>query len=209
MKNLFFVIGFICISQAAHAQFFSFGLKGGVNTQVKKPQDIIINNGDTSFHLGVDKYKFGTQFGIWAKIGSGLFFQPELVFNSNRTDYVVGESSANEVIRNERYNYLDLPLMAGLSLGPLRVMAGPVGHYFLSSKSELADFDGYEERFKQMTWGWQLGAGLGFGRLSADIRYEGNFSKQGNHMTFFGDQYEFSNRPSRILISLNYALIKV
>ncbi len=208
MKNLFFVIGFIFVSQTIHAQFFSFGLKGGVNTNVKKPQDIIITTGDTSFHLGVNKYKFGTQFGIWAKIGSGLYFQPELVFNSNRTDYVIGESPAGDLILNERYNFLDLPLLAGLSLGPLRVMAGPVGHYFLSSKSELTDFDGYEERFKQMTWGFQLGAGIGLGRLSADIRYEGNFSKQGNHITFFGDRYEFSNNPSRIMLSLNYALIK-
>ncbi|HRI58470.1 MAG TPA: outer membrane beta-barrel protein [Saprospiraceae bacterium] len=207
MKNLFFVIGILFFAPAAQAQF-SFGLKGGLNTQTVKPDDIIIGSGDTSFNFGVDKVKFGTQFGVYARIGNKLFFQPELVFNSNKVDYVIGESSVGEVVKNEKYQYLDLPLLVGFSMGPLRFHGGPVGHYFLSSTSELTDFDGYEARFKQMTWGWQAGLTIGRGRLSADIRYEGNFSKQGNHITFFGDEYHFSNTPARLMVGLNFALIK-
>lgn len=207
MKNLFFVIGILFFAQAAQAQF-SFGLKGGLNTQTVKPDDIIIGSGDTAINFGVDKIKFGTQFGVYARIGNKLFFQPELVFNSNKVDYVIGESSVGEVVKNEKYQYLDLPLLVGFTAGPLRFHGGPVGHYFLNSTTELTDFDGYEARFKQMTWGWQAGLTIGKGRLSADIRYEGNFSKQGNHITFFGDEYHFSNTPARLMVGLNFALIK-
>lgn len=207
MKNLFFVIGMLFLAFSAQAQF-SFGIKGGLNSQTVKPDNITIGSGDTAFNFGVDKIKFGTQFGVYARIGNAVFFQPELIFNSNKVDYVIGESSVGEVIKNERYQHLDLPLLVGFSAGPLRFHGGPVGHYFLSSKSELTDFDGYAARWKQMTWGWQAGLTIGRGRFSADIRYEGNFTKQGDHITFFGDKYHFSNTPSRLMVGLNIALVK-
>lgn len=207
MKNLVFAIGLIFFAHAAQAQF-SLGIKGGMNTQINKPEDIVVGGSDTAFDFGVDKLKFGTQFGVYARIGGKIFFQPELIFNSNKTGYKIGESSVGEVVKNEKYQYLDLPLLVGFTVGPLRLHGGPVGHYFLSSKSELTDFDGYAARFKQMTWGWQAGLTIGTGRFSADIRYEGNFNKQGDHITFFGDKYHFSNTPARLLVGLNIAIVK-
>ncbi|MCB0545559.1 MAG: PorT family protein [Saprospiraceae bacterium] len=207
MKNLFLVFALIAIAHTVEAQF-SFGLKGGVNSQVVKPGDILIGGGDTSFNFGVDKFKFGTQIGAYFRIGEKVFFQPEIIFNSNKTDYKVGESSIGEVIKNEKYHYLDLPLLVGFTAGPVRLHGGPVGHYYLSSSSELTDFDGYAARWKQFTWGWQAGLTIGTGRFSADIRYEGNFNKAGDHITFFGDKYHFSNNPARLIVGLNIALIK-
>lgn len=208
MKNLFFASLFLLVANIAQAQFFSLGLKGGLNTQVNQPGDIIIGDGDTTFNFGVDGRKFGTQFGAYMRFGKRIFFQPELLFNSNKTDYKIGESSVGEVIKNEKYQYLDFPLLLGAKLGPVRFQAGPVGHYFLNSKSELTDFDGYEARFKQMTWGWQGGLNVGFRRVSLDLRYEGNFTKQGDHITFFGDRYNFSDSPARLIVGLNFAIVK-
>ena len=187
MKNLFLASFFLLFGHVAHAQLFSFGLKGGLNTQVNKPQDIILGSGDTSLNFGINKSNFGTQFGAYFRFGKGIFIQPEILFNSNRVDYKIGESSVGEVIKNEKYQYLDIPVLVGFKLGPVRLQGGPVGHYFLNSTSELTDFDGYKARFKQMTWGWQTGLNVGAGRFSFDLRYEGNFSNQGNHITFFGD----------------------
>ncbi len=130
------------------------------------------------------------------------------MFNSNRTDYKIGESSAGDVIKNEKYQFLDIPVLVGAKLGPVRLQVGPVGHYFLKSTSELKDFKGYEARFKQMTWGWQGGLNIGFKRVSLDFRYEGNFSKLGDHITFFGDQYHFSDSPARLIVGLNFAIVK-
>ncbi len=208
MKNLILAICCLFIANAAQAQWFSLGLKGGLNTQINGQDDITIGGGDTSFVLGLDGRKFGTQFGAYMRFGNKFFFQPEVLFNSNKTDYKVGESQVGEVIKNEKYQYLDIPLLVGAKLGPVRFQAGPVGHYFLKSTSELSDFDGYEARFKQMTWGWQGGLNIGFKRISLDFRYEGNFTKQGDHITFFGDKYNFSNTPARFIVGLNFALVK-
>lgn len=207
MKQTLVVIVLLFSAAAARAQF-AFGLKGGLQTQLKNPTDITIGSGDTSFNFGVEDLKFGTQFGLWFRFGNTIFLQPELVFNSNRTDFKIGETPAVEIVKTERYQHLDMPLLVGFTLGPVRVHGGPVGHYFLNSKSELVDFDGYAERWKQFTWGWQAGLTLGTGRFSADIRYEGNFNKYGDQVTFFGDSYHFSNNPARLVLALNVAIVK-
>ncbi len=207
MKNLFAIALLFFCTYSAHAQF-SIGFKGGVNTQIGKPEDIIIGGGDSTLNFGVENFKFGTQFGAYVRIGNKFFFQPELTFNSNKTDYRVRKNNIGDVVKNERYQYLDLPLLLGFTTGPVRWMGGPVGHVFLNSNSELTDFKEYSSKFKQMTWGWQAGLTVGTGRFSFDLRYEGNFSKQGDHVMFFGDKYNFSNNPQRFILGLNVALIK-
>lgn len=207
MRHAILIVSALLLCNLAQAQFFALGLKGGVNTQINKPDDILVS-GDTSFNLGVKDFKFGTQFGAFIRIGNKMFFQPELIFNSNRTDFQVGTSSVGEVVKTERYQFLDLPLMVGVKTGPIRINAGPVGHYFLNNNSELKDVKGYSDKFKQMTWGWQAGITIGTGRFSADLRYEGNFSKSGDHINFFGKPYHFSNNPARFILGVNIALIK-
>jgi len=207
MKH-FLVVSILLLCAAAAQAQFAFGLKGGFQTQLKNPEDITIGTGDTSFSFGVDDLKFGTQFGAWFRIGNTVFLQPEIIFNSNRTDFRIGETSAGDIVKSERYQNLDIPVLVGVTAGPIRLHAGPVGHYFLSSKSELTDVKGYAERWKQFTWGWQAGLALGTGRISADIRYEGNFNKFGDQVTFFGDKYAFSNNPARLVLALNIAIVK-
>ncbi len=209
MKNLIFAILALFLANTAQAQFFGLGLKAGLNTQINHPDDITIGNGgDPNLNFGVDGRNFGTQIGGYMRFGKRFFVQPEVLFNSNKIDYKIGESGVGEVIKNEKYQYLDIPVLMGVKLGPLRLQAGPVSHYFLKSTSELTDFKGYEARFKQMTWGWQGGLNIGFKRISLDLRYEGNFSKQGDHITFFGDQYHFSDSPARFIVGLNFAIVK-
>lgn len=207
MKHLLLVSILFFSAAAARAQF-AFGIKGGFQTLTTSPDDITIGDGENAFNFGVDDIKFGTQFGAWARIGRTVFIQPELVFNSNRTDFRIGETSAGDIVKSEKYQNLDIPILVGITAGPVRLHGGPVGHYFLNSSSELTDFDGYAERWKQFTWGWQAGLAIGTGRFSADIRYEGNFNKFGDHVTFFGDKYQFSNNPARLVLALNIAIIK-
>lgn len=207
MKHL--LVAFLLLFSVGTLQAqFSFGFKGGFQTQLKNPHDFTVGSSDTSFNFGVNDLKFGTQFGAWFRIGNAIYLQPEILINSNRTDFKIGETSAADIVLSEKYQNLDIPILVGFTAGPIRLHGGPVGHYFLNSKSELVDVNGYAARWKQFTWGWQAGLMIGTGRFSADIRYEGNFNKYGDHITFFGDQYHFSNNPARLVLALNIALVK-
>jgi hypothetical protein len=207
MKHVIVASFLMLVGLSANAQLIAFGLKGGVNSQVEKPKDILVM-ADTAFNFGVKNFKFGTQFGAYLRLGNKIFIQPEILLNSNKTDYKVSDGHLGEIVKTERYQNLDMPILVGFKVGFIRVNAGPVGHYFLNSNSELTDFKGYSERFKKMTWGYQAGITIGTGRISADIRYEGNFSNAGNQVNFYGQSYSFANTPSRLIVGINFAIIK-
>ena len=84
----------------------------------------------------------------------------------------------------------------------MRLMGGAVGHYFLSSSSELTEFEDYEQKFDNLTYGWQAGIGVDVLNIMLDVRYEGNFSKFGDHIVFSGESFAFDHAPARLLASL-------
>jgi len=80
-----------------------------------------------------------------------------------------------------------------------------VAHVFLDSTSELFDFANYEQNFDDLTIGYQAGIGLDIWKFVLDFKYEGNFQKYGDHLVFFGNQYQFDDSPGRMIASLGFA----
>lgn len=203
-QTILFVLALFMLATTADAQKFRFGLKLGTQSDKQSFDDIQIGGSD-SLTLGLEGRQIGFHGGVWARFGERLYFQPELVFNTRSSEFEVGNISAGTLIKKEKYSYMDVPLLVGLSIGPLRLHGGPVGHVFLNSTSDLFDIDGYSENFDPLNWGWQAGVGIGRGRFSLDLRYEGNNFKD-DHYTFAGQQYASANAPARFIASFNIAL---
>lgn len=186
----------------------NLGLRAGINTLDVQPGSLLIINKQKAeeFNLAVTNANYGFHFGIQIPVVLGKFmFQPEVLLNSNSIDYKYSDIVSNQIFK-ETYNYLDLPLMFGYKAGFFRIMGGPVGHVLVHNKSELFNIDGYSEKFKTFTWGYQLGLGLTISRFTIDARYEGNLYKFGSHINFFGEQYNFDTNPSRFIASIGYLL---
>ena len=207
MKKILFAAFFFAAFQTiSTAQFVKFGIKAGLTTTSIKADSLSILNPDSAHNLGlaIKNAKNGFQFGVYTKIGKGIFVQPEIIFNSNSVDYTLTDVNGSQ-LKNEKYQYLDVPILLGVKLGPLRLQGGPVGHYFLNSTSELFQIAGYKQAFKKMTYGGQLGFGLNLGKhFNIDLRWETNLSKFGNHIEFFGNSYAFDDKPSRFLATVGW-----
>lgn len=212
MKKAIFLSLCICSCLFLDAQV-KIGIRAGVNTSSLSQEniDILDNGGLDRLKVALENAQYGLHGGLLIQVKSGNFLlQPEILFNSNQIDYKVsdlqGGGLTNEILR-EKYQYLDIPIFIGYKLGGfLRLNAGPVGHVFINSSSELTNISGYAQKFKEFTWGWQGGFGLDIGKLMIDLRYEGNFNKYGDHFEFFGTRYEFDQSPARFLISIGYLL---
>lgn len=205
MKKYLLIIIFIAGASLSGVGQVNIGIKGGLSTYDLGVDDgIDIINGTDEFKLVIEDAKYGYHLGLVLQFITGSFvIQPEIVFNSNSVDYSFIEVSTSPAkIFTEKYQNLDIPFLLGLTAGPLRLMGGPVGHYHLSSSSELLEFENYSQKFQNFTYGWQAGIGFNIFNLMLDVRYEGNFTKFGDHIQFFGDNYTFSNTPSRLLASL-------
>lgn len=213
MKRFLLIAVFSSLLLPAIGQV-SFGVKAGLSSMNLDTEDIQIfeEGGGERLGIALDNSDLGLFGGFLVSFQIGaVVIQPEFYFNSNSADFKVTEidsfGDAFDEVKNEKYQYLDIPLLVGAKFGPLRIMAGPQGHVFLNSTSSLTDIEGYKQDFESLTLGWQGGVGLDLWNISLDFRYEGNFSKFGDHITVDGNRYDFNENPSRLLFSVAWIFL--
>ncbi|MCB0653272.1 MAG: PorT family protein [Saprospiraceae bacterium] len=212
MKKMLFPLVMMCFALSLNAQFLKLGIKAGASTtNINAPElNILDINGVQNLKMALKNAQYGIHGGlvIRMRFGKNFMIMPEILLNSNKVDYSIIEinnSVVTDSILSEKYQYLDIPFMFGYKSGPIRLHAGPVGHFYLNSTSELLDnIEGYEQKFEELTLGWQAGLGLDLWKFTVDFRYEGNFSKFGDHIVFFGNKYSFDQSPSRFLLSVGF-----
>ena len=207
MKKFVFAFALIGVAAVVQAQQFKWGAKVGIGTSSLRSESI---ESAAALRLSVKDAKLGYYAGLFASFNRGSFLlQPEILFNSNRIDYSFRDFKKPgivDTIRTEKYSQLDIPVLLGAKVGPLLLKAGPVAHIHLNSSSGLTSISGLTEKWKSAMWGYQVGIGLKFSsRMHLDIRYEGNFDKWGTHIKFGGQDFSFSQKPSRWLVNIGYA----
>lgn len=211
MKKFAFIILTIFLTAGmASAQFLTFGIKGGLNYSTLKFDDVkdIAANSST-YRLQTDESFQGYHIGAFARVKVfSLFIQPELYFNTSGGNVLVEEvpdvGSAVEMVRQIKYNKIDLPVMVGLKLGPLRLNAGPVATVILTEDNGVIDIiPELESLSNSAAIGYQAGAGLDlFKFLTIDYRFEGSLSKYGDKLTVGGDDYPLDSRANMHLVSI-------
>jgi Outer membrane protein beta-barrel domain len=119
--------------------------------------------------------QIGYQLGIFARINlAGLFVQPELLFTSSESALDV--TGVGDVSLN--FNKIDVPVMVGMKLGPLRLQVGPSFSFLTSAESETPAgiVEDVTENYKNSTVGYQVGVGIDISKLVLDLKYEGSLS---------------------------------
>jgi hypothetical protein len=158
----------IAVSISAKAQF-NLGIKGGVNYST-----ISSDNLKTS---GVAGY----QAGVFARIGGGLYLQPEIYLSSSGGKFT---SNDNTYSGKVTFTNLNVPVLVGLKFGPdninFRVMAGPEYISALNKNRSLSDnfntaYNNFGNAYKNNMLGYQAGVGVDLGAATVDLRYQGNF----------------------------------
>jgi hypothetical protein len=156
----------VCISAKAQ---FSLGIKGGVNFSKINANDV---NSSTVT---------GYQAGLFARIGNSWYLQPELYVNGTGSQFNSATNGSGKVT----FTNLNVPLLLGKSFGTkdlnFRLLAGPVYVAVMSKNESFSDnFNSAYENFgnyKNSSLGYQAGAGVDIGPITADLRYQGGLNK--------------------------------
>jgi hypothetical protein len=165
----------IALSISVKAQF-TLGIKGGVNYSTI--------NSDNFRTSGVAGY----QAGLFARIGNGLYLQPEVYLSSSG-----GKFNSNDNTYNGKVTFtnLNVPVLVGLKFGPqnlnFRVMAGPEYISVLNQNQNLSGnfntaYNNFGNAYKNNMLGYQAGFGVDLGAITADLRYQGDFN---NYNTYY------------------------
>ena len=194
MRHLFFILIIaIAFPTTIMAQTLQgIGLKAGLNYNANGNYFESINNTSQNPDRNV-----GYHLGLFGKIGDQVYFRPELVYTSTKSDY------DNDSFKMQK---LDAPLLVGLKvLGPISVFGGPSLQYILDSEFDGVAINDIENDF---SIGLNFGIGLNFKKLGIDLRYERGFSD--NEATFLGnngiDTNRLDTRPDQLILSISLLL---
>lgn len=201
-----------------NSQEVSFGAKAGVNFADITGDESESFDGRTSFH-----------FGAMAEIpiSGKLYFQPELIFSDQGSDYkesdtyTDAEYTITETAEGEiRLGYLNVPLMAKYYVYEgLSVEVGPQFGFLLSAKNEynytysetfiegsFTDSESGEDDIKDDVKGIDVGVNVGLGYklengLNFGARYNLGLTDANDNAEYLGDA---SYKNSVIQISIGY-----
>jgi Outer membrane protein beta-barrel domain len=203
-KLLVFAILTVSFVQFINAQ--KFGIKGGVSDFKINPNGIEIQSPNDAVQgtLDLAKAQNGYFFGAYARFGKFIHLQPEVLFNQNTVDYKLTNSDGVFSI-SEKNQSVEVPLLLGLKIGPLRAQAGPVGIFHAKSTSNWDKTDGFSQNFDKMKLGTVIGVGLNLGRhLTFDLRWQGDLNKFGDHIVVQNEQINFDKNARRVSFSIGY-----
>lgn len=207
MKRLFSIMLVIMISLPAISQI-KFGLKAGVSTNNLSMATVkTLTSGSTSYTVdALTEAKYGFHGGAFLRLTLlGIYVQPELLFATRTNEYTVKNVQTNvSSVVEQSFNKLDIPVMVGFKLGPLRLNAGPSASLLINTPKELIDSPDFESMYNRMTIGYQAGVGLDILKtLTVDLRYEGSLKKYQNQIqNLVGTTVNLDDRSNAFLLSL-------
>ena len=149
--------------------------------------------------------QFGYQLGVFLRVQVpvvGIYVQPELLVSKQSTSVNINSQSADLT-----FNQIDVPVMIGFKLGPLRVNAGPSLRFVSGADLEVPGNpkEDVKEYYKNSTIGYQAGVGIDISKFVFDLKYEGSFSDINEDLTGISP-LEFDQRTSQIVFGVGFKL---
>ena len=189
------ILFFALLPSVGFAQL-SFGLKIGANfsrlntLQAKTPRLTgpggipVLSGGQVVYDFFQDNSSTTTGIvgGAYVRFGRKIFIQPELLISAKGGSFDIVKSGLATQKINVRLTTLDVPVLIGFQLGPLRLNAGPMASLTIGTNQSLKDaLNQYttqpvRDTFKQAVFGYQAGVGISLLGIQLDARYEGNLS---------------------------------
>lgn len=199
MKKFIIIVLALVLAAPLFSQV-KFGLKAGASTDFTFTDltfpgtDVIIQNAKDA--------EWGFQGGVFMRATFAAFYiQPELLLATatNSVTYDDVEAGGAPVIYNQKFNKLNIPVLLGVKVGPLRINAGPAASVMITDPKEIIEGATY----KRATFGYQAGLGFDlFKRLTFDVRYEGNLNQFGNEIVIGGETFALDDRTGALLVQV-------
>jgi len=188
---------------------FTIGLKAGINSS-KITTDNPTVSGYTFSDFKSDA-KSGYNLGAFARFGTKVYLQPELLYcvRNGETNFMSSGVAKSQSIKLKT---IQIPVLLGfklidLKLASIRAFTGPAMSFATTGstvESNLVNVD--PKNYKKNIWDWQLGGGVDVGMITLDVRYSwglSNLSDVNTNTTNIG----FTNKGNTLTFSLGFKFI--
>ncbi len=198
MKKLILTLALVVVTVGASAQITLGPRIALTSTNLDLREEVAnVQSGDA---------EFGFQYGLFARIKVpviGLYVQPELLFSKAESSITSGAQNVDL-----SFNRVDVPIMIGGKIGPLRINAGPSLSFLTSAESDVAGLvTDIKDNYSSTNVGFQAGIGVDILKFVIDLKYEGSLSEKfGDAITVAGNSFATDERPSQIVLAVGFKL---
>lgn len=221
MKNLFVLLFILIGTLSATAQYSSkakenyasrYGFKISGGAIVTRPEITFIGNEQDYVIHQVELANSSAQFsaGLWGQKRFGwLYAEANALFSTYGMSYDVSSYTPDgQTLQNltERFSYVDLQVMGGLISNGFRIGVGPVMHILANHSSELEGLQNYNQKLRNISYGFSGAIGYDLGRFSFDLKYDKAFRTVGDHIYYGYKKSQFLETPDAISFSVAYAI---
>lgn len=211
MRKLLILSLALLIGQALSAQkILRFGPRVGVTSTTLKAGDLIVTDmqGLQDLKLSFQDSDASLQFGAFARLELlGLYVQPEFMVGSTNVTYTWESPDPNTdpITREEKMYNVNVPVMFGTKLGPIRLQGGPVYGFSFGEKSDLTDLDGYQRQFDKNDFDIRAGIGADLGPIILDLTYQIPLGSTQNVIEIDGLSYNINQPRGHLVGSVGFA----
>lgn len=198
MKKFFTILLLTMMALPAISQV-NFGIKAGASTQTVPEYQV-----STGTITPMQDATWGFHAGIFLRALLGpVYLQPEIYFATNTYEYDVQANTVSDIFE-QSFNRLEIPVLLGLKLGPVRLNAGPTATVPIGSPDALINDPAFDDLYRGTTFGYQAGIGVDiFNTLTLDARYGGSLSERfGDSVTIGNTDFRLDERQPSFILSL-------
>lgn len=180
---------------------FSLGIKGGANLQQVNFDNF--NGRQVYADIQSGERELGYHAGAFARGVLGpVVIQPEILFTHIvSTAQASGGQSENQALEIS-FNRFDIPMLAGLKLGPVILAAGPVGSFNFEERDEV-----FNKSMEDFTWGYQAVAGIVIKKVTIDFRFEGAFEDTATEIIINDQPFTTDVRANQFIVGLSIDML--
>jgi len=200
MRRLIFAFSLL-LTYSASAQL-DIGLRAGIN--LSNPQIENFQASATISDLQTDDSEISYQAGAYARLKlAALFVQGELYFSQINQSAIASFNAANVPPKSIDLSFsrVNLPVLLGLELGPVRIMGGPV---FSANFNDVSG--NLNDDLQIASLSYQVGLGAEFNKLFIDLRYEAGLGDWANAVIIEDSNYEADISTQQIMLCLGLKL---
>jgi hypothetical protein len=207
MRKTILTITLMTLVLSTFAQLpFAIGIKGSINSSKITTDDYKVSN--FNYANFKSDAKSGYNLGVFARLGTKIYLQPELLYCVRNSESHSGSTSQTLKLKT-----IQIPVLLGikvidLKLASIRAFTGPAMSYVLKGSdityANITGSAGDPKNYKNNIWDWQLGAGVDVGPIVVDVRYEWGLSNtSGGNISQVG----FVNKGNTLTFSLGFKFI--
>ena len=223
MKNLFLSLSLLLLCVHSYAQeTVQESIKSTPRFGIKLGKSIMSGGSETTYagnanNEALYKVSIGNlspkyTFGLFGQQKFGwLYLEGNAMYSSYNVDYDIVTYSNNDTPnskKQEKFGYVDLQVMAGLTYKGFRLGVGPVAHILANHSSDMTNMEGYTEKMRTISYGFSGAIGYDINRFSFDVKYDKAFRSVGDHIYYGNKKSLFNETPDAITFTLGIALIK-